>query len=296
MNSANVVSNIHSQLRSYVEQHKLKSLVLGVSGGIDSALCAALARPVCDYLGIELIGRSITIASNKREEVERAAAIGKAFCTNFKEEDFGHDFAFLVKLLLEDDEPGDLTFERKVRRGNLKARLRMIRLYDVASKYHGMVLSTDNLTELLLGFWTLNGDVGCYGMIQQLWKTEVFELAKHVAASLELDGKLQPACALRACALADPTDGLGITNTDLEQLGAGSYAEVDSILKCWVCDDSEKFIWDDSLKYQYRASTWEEHAMDRDEFSDHPVVLRNISSEFKRHLPVNLTRKELGLE
>jgi len=62
----------------------------------------------------------------------------------------------------------------------MKARIRMILLYDLAGGNDGMVLSTDNYTEYLLGFWTLHGDVGDFGMIQSLWKTEVYDMVEWI--------------------------------------------------------------------------------------------------------------------
>ena len=59
MNYENAVRNIRTELKTYVEKNNLKSLVIGVSGGIDSALCVLLAKPVCKELNIPLIGRSL---------------------------------------------------------------------------------------------------------------------------------------------------------------------------------------------------------------------------------------------
>ena len=72
MEGHEIIKNIRANLKMYIEDHGIKSLVLGISGGIDSALCAALARPVCDELGIPLIGRSIPISTNTSDERDRA--------------------------------------------------------------------------------------------------------------------------------------------------------------------------------------------------------------------------------
>jgi NH3-dependent NAD+ synthetase len=294
MDHLKVVESLRKSLSEYVSSNHLNSLVLGVSGGLDSALCAALAKPVCDYHGMELIGRSITIATNKSEEIQRAAAVGKAFCTSFKEADFGNDFASMVKILMEDDEPGDLTHERKVRRGNLKARLRMIRLFDLASKHKGLVLSTDNLSEYELGFWTLHGDVGDYGMIQYLWKTEVYDLSKYLVQSLRTEHAEDAATALEQCVHAVPTDGLGITSSDLEQFGAQSYDEVDRILKIWLCKDEDMFAWDDFLKFDGRPESYNEFLKLRASYEDHKVVKRHETSGYKRKNPLSIERSDIN--
>ena len=79
------VENIRHELKLYILQWNLKSLVIGQSGGIDSALSSALAAPVCKELDIPLISRSITIVTNKSDERERAKTIGDLLCTDFKE-------------------------------------------------------------------------------------------------------------------------------------------------------------------------------------------------------------------
>jgi NAD+ synthetase len=266
MNYKKAVENIRSILKTYVQNAQLQSLIIGQSGGIDSALCTVLAKPVCDELGIELISRSITIVTNKPEEYERANAIGKYFAHNHKYIDLSDAFYALEKMVMEDFENEDHTsFNYRLRLGNVKARTRMIYLYELASKYKGMVLSTDNYTELMLGFWTLHGDVGDYGMIQNLWKMEVYEMAKYLASEME---NSQAADALIACVSATPTDGLGITNSDLDQIGVSTYAEVDAILK-------------QILRGEIAG------------LENNKVYQRHINSQFKRNNPYNIPREQI---
>jgi len=263
------VANIRKKLGEYIEKNNLQSLIVGISGGIDSALCAVLAKEVCDELGIPLIGRSITIETNKPEEISRAASIGKHFTNEFKEVDLTEGFINLANMVSEKEEPEFKdNIDYKIRRGNMKARTRMIYLYDLASKHKGMVLSTDNYTELLLGFWTLHGDVGDYGMVQNLWKTEIYAMSRYLAAIMEPG----PKKALMDCVEALPTDGLGITNSDLDQIKAASYDEVDHIL----------------------LKLFEENGLEG--FEDHPVIRRKVASEFKRNNPYNIPRIEITEE
>jgi len=258
------IEKIRKEIKTYIQNAKLKSLVMGVSGGIDSALCAALAKPVCDELNIPLITRSITILTNKPQEIARAKAVGEVFSHDFKEVDLSDGFNKLVSMVIEDSETADKDdFDYKIRIGNLKARTRMFYIYDLAGKNKGMVLSTDNYTELLLGFWTLHGDVGDYGMIQNLWKTEVYAMSRYLVENFEDEKQKQ---ALESCIDAVPTDGLGITNSDLDQIGASSYEEVDTILI-------------EMLKNPNNP-----------ELKDNKVVLRKLRSEFKRNNPYNIPR------
>ena len=262
MNYQLAVGNIRNELKNYIFQHGLKALVIGLSGGIDSALCTALAAPVCRETGIDLVGRSISIETNKPDEIARGKAIGEAFCTDFREIDLTCLYHNTVPIIEEAAAIEEGNHAKKVRLGNIKARLRMIYLYNQAQYRKGLVLSTDNYTEYLLGFWTLHGDVGDYGMIQELWKTEVYEMSSWLVEN-ELTGNAKEA--LQLCIDALPTDGLGITNSDLDQLGTETYAEVDHVLKELISNG-------------------------RFDNPGHPVVKRHYASAYKRKNPLNISR------
>jgi len=261
------IENIQKELREYLINSKLKSLILGVSGGIDSAISAAIARPVCDELGVKLYCRSITISTNKADEILRAKNLGLAFGDDFKEVDLSTTFDKIMPEIVEDFKSTDKNEHGyKIRQGNVKARMRMLYLYELAAKHRGMVLSTDNYTELLLGFWTLHGDVGDYGMIQNLWKTEVYAMSEYLVKHIKNKDMSE---ALDACINAVPTDGLGITNSDLDQIGASSYQDVDKIL----------------IKYLKNPND--------EEILNHKVVKRKLASEFKRNNPFNIPRNKI---
>jgi NAD+ synthetase len=288
MNSEKITQNIRENLGNYITTNGIKSLVIGVSGGIDSTLCCALAYPVCQQFNVPLIGISIPIESNKPDEIKRAKEVGEAFCDKFMEVDLTslyereRDFLWsrigtwaMNNFTMKNGDTiigHDLTDTQvKIANGNLKARERMRLLYFTAGITGGMVLSTDNKTELCVGYFTLHGDVGDYGMIQNLWKTEVYELADFLRIHYSLHN-LNRAGVLVDGIKATPTDGLGITNSDLDQLGAPTYADVDRILQTWLTPvDPEEAL---AIK-------------------DHPVIQRHIKSEFKRNNPYNIPREEL---
>jgi len=294
MNYECITLNARRILKDYVKNAGLKSLVLGISGGIDSAVVAALARPVCDELDIPLIGRSLPILDNKDDEIERARKIGSCFCHDFQEFDLWNEYQQVGDTLTGDVEHPDYAeHDVKIRRGNIKARLRMIFLYDIAQEHKGMVLGTDNLTELFLGFWTLHGDVGDFGMIQNLWKTDVYELAKYLCK--ELDNQEKNSIALYDCIIAVPTDGLGISNSDLDQLGAKDYGEVTMILKTWLTTDIDSFDWDDWLQWEGRPEHYEDFKNYRESLKFHPVVKRYERTHFKRNNPTNISFYDLIL-
>ncbi|PKP19617.1 MAG: NAD(+) synthase [Bacteroidetes bacterium HGW-Bacteroidetes-20] len=252
----NAIVSIREDVDQYIKTHKLQSLVLGISGGIDSALCAALLAPVCKKNGIPLIGRSITIESNKKDEIERSMQIGAHFCDDFAHLDQTTTFLENKKNLIHFDD----SMVSKLRQGNLKARMRMMMLYDLAQLYRGLVISTDNYTEFLTGFWTLHGDVGDYGPIMNLWKTEVF----YVSTYLLQECTPEQRAALQACIDATPVDGLGISSSDCEQLGVTNYYEADKIFESYFNGDTR--------------------------FEAHPIIKRYHASHYKRENPVEIKR------
>lgn len=265
-NYKSAVENIQHHFEDYLSKYKIKSIIIGQSGGIDSALSTVIAKPVCDKLGVQLISRAITIVTNKPDEINRAERIGKYFTHNHKEINLSESFNLLEKFVAEDLKTVDKeSIPYKIRMGNIKARTRMVYLYDLAQANKGMVMSTDNYTELLLGFWTLHGDVGDYGLIQNIWKTEVYAMARYLAAQMQNKDAAQ---ALLDCVDATATDGLGITNSDLDQLQASTYNEVDLILIDYLRNPAN-------------------HTSD----NLHPVIERHIRSDYKRENPYNIPRE-----
>jgi len=296
INYQETIVNLRGLMKDYIIKSDLKSLVLGISGGIDSALVAVLVKPVCDELNIPLIGRSITIGTNSEEEQERARQIGNLFCTSFEEvnlSDLFQDINTNLGVDEDDDDVDNNTRAWKIRLGNIKARMRMMYLYNLASINKGLVLSTDNMTELLLGFWTLHGDVGDYGLIQQLWKTEVYDMSAWLCEN-ELNTK-RKSDALMSCITGDATDGLGITSTDLDQIlpdwknrhnsTRTGYGEVDGILINYL-EMVDKLLNNRFLSVQETL----EISKNVLEIKETPVIQRHINSQFKRENPYNEDR------
>ena len=317
-----VCENIRRELKDYIVRNGIKSLVIGMSGGIDSALCAALANPVVRELGIPLKGRSLPTSSNKPGEILRARQASEAFCTDFKEYDLTETYksvAYRAQFMMEPDDSLEKPLTVRIRQGNIKARLRMIYLYDLASRFDGLVLSTDNYTEYMLGFWTLHGDHADYGMIQNLWKTEVYRLAKDLMESYMMSSN--PGVSGLAKVLGDsigalPTDGLGITSSDCEQFGVSTYDEVDRILREWLSlkrglsknlnSDIGCNIFrvmdlvksSDILYSKEKKSPSVSEVADivrrMDEMKDNPVVRRHERTHFKRNWPISISREDLA--
>ena len=289
--SKHLVKQIQRQVELYVSKFNLKSLIIGVSGGLDSGLNCALLKPVCDKLKIPLIGRYIHIETNKEDEKKRAEKIGKMFCHDFKSVDLTPLYLD-SKTIMEETRPHDDDDKTvKIRRGNIKARLRMIYLYNLASEFGGIVVDNDNQTEHLLGFWTISGDVGDITPLFKLFKTEVYELAKYYVSTLSTDEERE---ALQLVIDAVPTDGLGITSSDVEQFGVHSYAEVDEILQAYLNGYMTNRDIKEALEKKYSVDIINK------------IIERHVKSDFKRHHPHRLIltlnrekwweNKEKGLE
>ena len=269
-NYEKMFENIIGSAYSYVASSKLKTLVIGMSGGIDSTLTAALAQEVLYRLGsdVKLVGRVINIWSNNTE-MRRAVNAASSFCHSHQHHDIAVLYKHVVKNMIYTNKDNMKT---RIRRGNIKARLRMIELYDLANELDGMVLSTDNYTEYLLGFWTLHGDVGDFGMLQNLWKTEVYGLAEYVVKRFNLSGRGRQADALMECINAVPTDGLGVTNSDFDQI----YPHYDERM-------SHKEVYQEiDQVLRLRLSAAHDHS---------EIVKRHRATEFKRNNPFNIPRE-----
>ena len=327
-----VFEKIVQKTSEYLINNNIKAQILGISGGIDSTVCAAICHEVSKHTNIPLIGRSLPTTNNKTSEVFTADSVGKAFCNDYKVSPIDRFYhQFMIDIVhketgsvryIQNELTGGYTidledclkFQTPIANGNIQARLRMIYLYNLASIYNGLVIDTDNLTENNLGYFTIHGDVGDFNPIGGLWKTEVFKLAEwlmnwygsythtyiYTDAPEIIEYKqnnLYKARAIRESLKLKPTAGLGITNNDLEELGAESYEQVDYILQ-------ELLAW--KWLSEKRGDTFGPTWTMRDAFLEEQQMLnmpidviiaiadRHFKSEFKRNkLPIKINREEI---
>ena len=129
-----------AQLATYRKEHKINKAVLGMSGGLDSALTAAL----CKKAGWEVLGVTLPIHQNP-EETERGIEAIRALDLDEYHVDLTKAYDAMLPMIGDDALVSEDTHEARIRRGNLRARIRMITLYNLASKNKGLVLSTDNI-------------------------------------------------------------------------------------------------------------------------------------------------------
>ena len=157
-------------LRDEVRRAGLSKLVLGLSGGIDSALAAFLAVRA---VGAEnLVAVAIPAETSHPESLADAQLCARAGGFALDVVEIGAAAAAILQQV------GGTT---RTRTGNVLARLRMIVLYDRSAALPGLVLGTSNKTELLLGYGTLFGDMAsALNPLGDLYKCQVRTLARHL--------------------------------------------------------------------------------------------------------------------
>ena len=277
------VENSRKWLEKYITSNHLQSLVIGVSGGIDSTVSCAIASPVCNKLNIPLIGRSLPSNTNKDNENITANLVGNAFCSDYKVVSIENSFANIFADLVLNE--GHIT---PLQEGNIKARLRMIYLRHLASIHKGVVLDNDNFTEWNLGFWTVGGDspMDINLGLHYLWKTEVYELANFLLEEQNQSDKYQ---ALLASIHLTPTDGNGVSNSDCEQFGLDNYGQVDDVLKTMYYRNPLNDSTKECNNYTRLIDSYNEQGVDK-------VMTLHQNTEYKRKpAPIIPSKEELEL-
>jgi NAD+ synthase len=160
-------------LRDYVEKNRFRGVVLGLSGGVDSALCAVLAT---DALGADRV-RCVMLPFRftSQESLDDAAAIAKVLGVHYDVVPIESAVRGLDAALtgVFAGAPSDVTEE------NLQSRARGTILMAISNKFGLMVVTTGNKSEMSVGYATLYGDMnGGFNPIKDLYKTEVFRLAR----------------------------------------------------------------------------------------------------------------------
>jgi NAD+ synthase len=180
--------------------------VVGVSGGVDSAVAVTLAA---EALGKEKV---LGVLMPYSGSSPASAADAKLLLAQIGVKSETADISAMVDAFIARDPGMD-----RLRKGNLMARARMITLYDISARDRAIVVGTSNKTEILLGYGTLFGDTACgINPIGDLYKTQVWGLAAAIGVP-------------RAIVEKKPTADLWAGQTDEEELGF-SYTLADSLL------------------------------------------------------------------
>ena len=265
-----------NHLADYIMNNGLRAAVLGISGGIDSTVVAYILKDVeyeltvnRKYRNFTFVGISMPTETTNPDEFRISELVGHAFCKNFRVFDITDESKSITVPAVGQD--NYMTFNDRIRLGNVKARLRMIHLYDLAKAYGGIVIGTDNYTEQVLGFSTIGGDaLFDYCPIQKLWKTEVYELASYYKKREIEMGNWAAVHALDESLEIKPQAGLGITASDMDEIGAPDYFAVDNVL--------------------YN----DEHGIEQpDKPYVETVLRRKRENAYKRNLPIIINREEI---
>jgi len=212
------INRITTFIRNYCDKADLDSLVIGLSGGIDSALSAALAVNAVGATNV--FGINIPYRNSHPDSAADARIIAQHL--GIKIETI--DLSSMTDSYFDAYEPK----AEALRRGNWMARIRMNVLYDQAAKHKALVVGTSNLSEIMVGYCTQFGDSACaFEPIGHLYKTEVWEMSRQMGLPEKLIDKT-------------PTADLWEGQSDEAELGI-SYKDLDEIL-CAITDGStEKY-------------------------------------------------------
>jgi NAD+ synthase (glutamine-hydrolysing) len=214
-------------LRDYVEKNGFREIVIGVSGGIDSALTAALA---VEALGAQRIHCVSMPSRYSSEETRRdARLLAESLGTDFRELPIDEIAAAFHTTLAESfagREP-DLTEE------NIQARIRGVLLMALSNKFGWLVVATGNKSELSVGYSTLYGDMaGGFALLKDVFKTDVFRLARHL--NEKAGSELIPQT------IIDRAPSAELRANQLDQDSLPPYEALDRVLEAYVEQDRSR--------------------------------------------------------
>ena len=244
-------------IRDSMTKAGMSRAVIGLSGGIDSAVSA--------YLSAWALGAENVLALRMPYRTSSAESLSDAEAVI---EDLG-----LPHLTLPISDMADPLIERfpgmsKLRQGNIMARLRMITLYDQSMAWGGLVMGTSNKTEFLLGYSTIYGDSGvALHPIADLYKYQIRQMARHLGLPRSIIDK-------------PPSADLWVGQTDEDELGF-TYDQADQVLFLLVDE-------------RYTVDEVAQEGFDRDFVAQ--IWERVKANHYKRTMPniAKLSRRSIG--
>lgn len=246
-------------LKSEIARVGFSRAVIGLSGGIDSALSCALAA---EALGPEnVLAVRMPYRLSSPDSLSDAEAIVKRFGVQMETIEITQ---MVDPLIQRDSQMSNL------RKGNIMARARMIVLYDQSEMFKGLVVGTSNKTEILLGYSTLWGDMAsALNPIGDLYKTQVRQLARVMGVPDSVIDK-------------PPSADLWSGQTDEGELGF-TYEEVDRLLYLIV---DERYNLNDCIQAGFDRAFVEK------------VITRIRRNQFKRMMPpiAKLSNRTIGYD
>jgi len=208
------MENLSKRLSKWIENKvigaKAKGVVLGLSGGIDSAIVAILCKKAFPKNTLALI----IPCHSMNKDIKDALSLAKKFGISYKIIDLSRIYDSFVSLL----ETTEKNANFKLAEANIKSRLRMITLYFFANKLNYLVVGTGNKSEITVGYFTKYGDGGVDILpLGNLLKSQVIELAEYLKIPQEIIQK-------------PPSAGFWEGQTDEGEMGI-SYNQLDLYLK-----------------------------------------------------------------
>ncbi len=210
-------------IREQVHNAGLKGVIVGLSGGIDSALASCLMKEAFPNNSLAVILPIKSSASS----IEDAQILADKIKIDTMTIDLSDHHERLLNHILK--EAGSNEKMLRITDANLRARLRMVTIYSIASLYNYMVIGTDNAAEIYTGYFTKFGDGGCDIMpLAPLLKSEVYEWAQYMGVPHSLIEKA-------------PSADLWENQTDEKEMGT-TYKMIDNHLQGIEIPEKDKII------------------------------------------------------
>jgi len=212
-NYKNATEVVRDSLRKYIQVSNVKSLVIGIQEDVNSAVCAALCKPVCNEFNIPLIGVSVIIQGSQSQLIKDICSL---FCHEFNEVNLTDPYNSYMKLVQSDSN------------NTIKNEMIDMYLQNHASSKYGVVVSSISQLDTMLGLFNFNNP-NKINLLDGFFKTEIFRLCKYLAnkdvkkvKEKQLMHKLEKS----------------IEPDYLKSIGAKSHDEAETIIKEFVNGNS----------------------------------------------------------
>ncbi len=246
INAPFVEKILTSFIKDELSKFNYKKGIFGLSGGLDSSVCALLAIKALKPGNV--VGLIMSYGKNFGEDVKDAQELSQLLGIKSKTIDISPMIdAYFSKY----------PSKSRIAKGNKLARERMSILYDFSVREKALILGTSNKTELLLGYGTIHGDMACaINPLGDLYKTQIRQLAEHLGVPEKIRKKA-------------PSAGLWTGQTDEKEIGI-SYDKIDKILY--------QLVDKRTPKKEMITSGFKKEDIEK-------IINLIKNSEFKRHLP-----------
>ena len=242
-------------LKDEVYKTSLSKAVMGLSGGIDSAVVAVLAKKA---FGDDLLCVMMPSQFSSKESISDAKELCKKFYLRYEIVSIEP----MLKAYINDN-------MNNLRIGNLSARLRMATLYDISARENALVIGTSNKSELLLGYGTLFGDLAsAVNPIGDIYKSDIFKFAGYLGIPKSIISK-------------PPSADLWENQKDEDDLGY-SYEQIDKVLQKYV---DERLSRDELLDIGFEEKLCDLviNKIYQNQFKRKPPVIAKVSSRSIEH-------------